>query len=79
MQWIFWLIGILAVAIAFAIGYFVGKTVMDETQNEKAVGMLVINGSESEAPELFTQLYETLDVIGTHKYVIFEVYDRTQK
>lgn len=79
MQWIFWLIGILAVAVAFAVGYFVGKTVMDEAQNEKAVGMLVINGSESEAPELFTQLYETLDVIGAHKYVIFEVYDRTQK
>lgn len=80
MGWTGWLcIGIVAVVIVFTVGYFIGKIVADETQHAKSMGMLVINASESEEPELFTELYETLDIIGSHKYVVFEVYDRTQK
>lgn len=79
METTIWIIAGITVVIAFTIGYFLGKRVADDVQCEKSVGMLVIDATDQENTELFTQLYEPLDSIGKHKYVIFEVFYKSQK
>ena len=79
METMGWVIACIITVSMFALGYFMGKRVADDVQGEKSVGMLVIDATDSESPELYTQLYETPDVIGKQKHVIFEVFYKSQK
>lgn len=79
METIGWITASVVAVVMFALGYFLGRRVADDAQCEKSVGMLVIDATDKENPELFTQLYETPDTIGKHKHVIFEVFYKSQK